>query len=433
MALSVNQITIDIEPFIEFYRRAEDHPLIRKLFLEAVMMASRREAERYELRERMKKQIQQNELGLKAQLDPRQFNGLLYHCGMLDYATALALIEEFADRATGVGQEEEEDDIPMFDTAQMVNLPPVKWLVEGLIPEDSFTLVAGEYGAGKSFVMLDVAFHVALGLDWHGRKVEEGGPVVYMAAEGGRGLQKRIEAWMIHYNLDIDDPIPLYTIPKAVPLTNPIQFKRLMKKIPVGTKLMIIDTLHTFMEGDENNAQDVKPLLDAIRQLTRQGISVAVVHHLNKSGSIRGSNSIPAGADAVFEVKRCEEDNRLIQVHCTKQKDFDIADCPDMYFRMEQVSLETEFGTSVVLTLDKSYTKQTERAIPITPKHLKIWQYINKHPGATSAEIIDGAGISPATWKRGRKQLMDLGLIQEKIRGQYFAVKQNGKPVVKRE
>src|SRR5690606_30911249 len=276
-----------------------------------------------------------------------------YHVSMMDYATALTLLEDLANRAAGVTQGEGEEEIPMFITSEMVNLPPVKWLVEGFIPEDSFTLIAGEYGAGKSFVMIDVAFHVALGLDWHGRKVEQGGPVVYMAAEGGRGLQKRIEAWLVHHGFDIDDePVPLHTIPKAVSITNPVMLEKLIKKIPQGTRMMIIDTLHTAMDGDENNAQDVKPFLEAIRALNRIGISVVVVHHLNKSGTIRGSVSIPAGADAVFTVKRDEQDPKLILLHCEKQKDFDMDDCPDMYFRMVQVSLETEFNTSLVLELD---------------------------------------------------------------------------------
>jgi len=424
--MAVNAITVNTEPFVEFYRRSE--PLIRRFFIEAVTIAARREAERYQLREMMRRQIEENELGIEAQLDPRQLNGFYYHVSMMDYATALTLLEDLANRAAGVTQGEEEEEIPMFITSEMVNLPPVKWLVEGFIPEDSFTLIAGEYGAGKSFVMIDVAFHVALGLDWHGRKVEQGGPVVYMAAEGGRGLQKRIEAWLVHHGFDIDDePVPLHTIPKAVSITNPVMLEKLIKKIPQGTRMMIIDTLHTAMDGDENNAQDVKPFLEAIRALNRIGISVVVVHHLNKSGTIRGSVSIPAGADAVFTVKRDEQDPKLILLHCEKQKDFDMDDCPDMYFRMVQVSLETEFNTSLVLELDREKTKTEKRPIKLTPKFTEIWKFVNKHPGCTANQIQDGLGIGRNTWIRGRKQLMELGLLEERVSGHYWAVKQKDK------
>src|SRR5690606_4541889 len=150
-------------------------------------------------------------------------------------------------------------------------------------------LIAGEYGAGKSFIMIDVALHVALGAEWLGRKVEQGS-VVYMASEGAKGLQKRIEAWLLHHDWDIDDPVPLYTIPKAVPITHPFHFKMQVEKNPKYTKLIITDTLHTVMEGVENSAQDVTPMTDAIRELNRMGMAVAVDQHLNKQGDIRGSN-----------------------------------------------------------------------------------------------------------------------------------------------
>lgn len=419
--MAVNQLVIDTTPFIEFYRKSDR--FFRAHFIEALTLAARQEAERYQLRELMKKRIQQNELGISAQLDPKQLNGFLYHCGLIDMSVALTVLDEVFDYRVGATEEyEEEDPIPMLNTAQMVNQPPVRWLVEKLIPEDSFTLIAGEYGAGKSFVMLDVAFHVALGVSWHGNKVEQGS-VVYLASEGSRGLQKRMEAWMIKRELDIDEPIPLYTIPQAIDLTNPFIFKKLLNKIPQDTKLMIIDTLHTFMDGDENSAQDVKPLLDTIRQLNRNGIAVAVVHHLNKSGSIRGSNSIPAGADAVFEVKRDDVDTKRIQIKCTKQKDFDKDDCADLFFRMETISLETEHDTSVVLMLDENRTRKKEDAIPLTPKFKEVLKYIYANPGANKKEIIEGTFISTNTWLRARKRLLEMNLIQEKVRGQYYPAK----------
>lgn len=423
-------LQINTEPFMEFYRSAD--PLIRRIFIEAASIAARGEAERFQLREMIRKTVQENNLGVEATIDPRQFNGLLYHCGMLDEMTALTLLEDIFNRASGIlDKEDEEDEIPIYDTSEMVNLPPVRWLVEGFIPQESFTLVAGEYGAGKSFIMIDVALHVALGAEWHGRKVEQGS-VVYMASEGAKGLQKRIEAWMLHHDWDIDDPIPMLTIPKAVPITHPIHFKKLVEKIPKDTKLIIIDTLHTFMEGDENNAQDIKPMLDAIRELNRMGMAVVVVHHLNKQGDIRGSNSIPAGADAVFRVQRAEHDHKLVQLTCTKQKDFDIDDCPDMFFRMKPVSLETDIDTSLVLILDSENTVQKKVDYGLSKKHFEIWHYVWNNQGADARQVIEATGVSEATWKRGRKKLIELGLLQEKIKGRYWAIKRGQDPYIKK-
>ena len=45
---------------------------------------------------------------------------------------------------------------------------------------------------------LDLALHVAAGRDWHGVKVR-GGPVVYVAGEGGFGIGNRIAAARIEW------------------------------------------------------------------------------------------------------------------------------------------------------------------------------------------------------------------------------------------
>jgi RecA-family ATPase len=51
-----------------------------------------------------------------------------------------------------------------------------------LYPRDAAMLYA-ESGAGKSFIAADLGWHIALGLDWNGRKVKQA-PVIYAALEG---------------------------------------------------------------------------------------------------------------------------------------------------------------------------------------------------------------------------------------------------------
>ena len=50
----------------------------------------------------------------------------------------------------------------------------------------------------KSFVALDWACHVALGLPWRGREVTQG-DVVYVVAEGKKGIPGRVSAWEATY------------------------------------------------------------------------------------------------------------------------------------------------------------------------------------------------------------------------------------------
>ncbi|BAQ16083.1 AAA family ATPase [Methyloceanibacter caenitepidi] len=74
-------------------------------------------------------------------------------------------------------------------------------LVEDVLNAGAMGVMYGASGSGKTFLSLDLSFHVAAGLPWHGRPTTQG-PVLYVAAEGGRGIFKRIAALKQHFGVD---------------------------------------------------------------------------------------------------------------------------------------------------------------------------------------------------------------------------------------
>src|SRR5437016_3630452 len=60
-----------------------------------------------------------------------------------------------------------------------------EWLIGGVLECETFALLWGVPGSGKSFLGLDFGLCVATGTPWKGHIVRQG-PVVYVAAEGGR-------------------------------------------------------------------------------------------------------------------------------------------------------------------------------------------------------------------------------------------------------
>ena len=57
-----------------------------------------------------------------------------------------------------------------------------------------------------------------------------------------------------------------------------------VKALPRIPKLIVVDTLHRFLNGDENSAQDAKTMLDACGALMLEfGCSVLLVHHTGVS------------------------------------------------------------------------------------------------------------------------------------------------------
>lgn len=85
------------------------------------------------------------------------------------------------------------------EAANSVLDEPANPLIEDLLEEGALSVVYGESGGGKSFGILDMGFHVGAGLGWNEKKVKRG-LVVYVAAEGGKRIKRRIAALKIRYH-----------------------------------------------------------------------------------------------------------------------------------------------------------------------------------------------------------------------------------------
>src|SRR5215218_8908403 len=87
-------------------------------------------------------------------------------------------------------------------------------LVDGLLARTGMTVIYGESGSGKTFVVLDIACYVAAGRPWRGMAVEQG-VVVYVAAEAPASIERRVWAWKNHHGAD---HLPLLVVQSSVDL-----------------------------------------------------------------------------------------------------------------------------------------------------------------------------------------------------------------------
>lgn len=174
------------------------------------------------------------------------------------------------------------------------------YIVKGLLYRKSYVNLFGAPGEGKTFVALDLAYHIAAGAEWMGKKVR-GGLVVYLPFEGKGGLVTRAQALRQRYG---NDDIPLYV---ADALYNFRQkdgrqaFGELIAGLPEKPSLIVIDTFaHALMGGDENSAQDVGAFNNAVAALIEStGACVMIVHHTgkNKNAGARGSSALLGAID----------------------------------------------------------------------------------------------------------------------------------------
>jgi AAA domain len=91
------------------------------------------------------------------------------------------------------------------------------YLVDELMPSAGLVLVWGKQKTFKSFWLLDLFVHVAMGWPYRDHAVRQGA-VIYCAFEGGHGYKGRIEAIRRHYGIANDMDVPLYVMPGQVDL-----------------------------------------------------------------------------------------------------------------------------------------------------------------------------------------------------------------------
>jgi hypothetical protein len=78
-------------------------------------------------------------------------------------------------------------------------------------------VVWGPPKCGKSFWTFHMVMHVALGWKYRGRRVQQGA-VVYLALEGGKGFEARIEAFRQRHLPEHHDQVPFFLIADALNL-----------------------------------------------------------------------------------------------------------------------------------------------------------------------------------------------------------------------
>jgi hypothetical protein len=192
---------------------------------------------------------------------------------------------------------------------------PANPLIEDFLDEGALSVFYGDSGGGKTFGALDMAFHVAAGLDWNGKGVKHG-LVVYIAAEGGKRIKRRIAALKKRY-LDEhgnDAPQPLFALVRYqidlrssnADLDNLIALVRDAEE-KTGEKCvwLIVDTLSRAMAGgDENSPVDMGRIVAAADRFRAEiGAHFTYVHHTGKDAArgARGHSLLRAATDTEVE------------------------------------------------------------------------------------------------------------------------------------
>ncbi|HWA96777.1 MAG TPA: AAA family ATPase [Terracidiphilus sp.] len=182
---------------------------------------------------------------------------------------------------------------------ELLNVPPGRFIVDGILYDNSITALAGYAGDRKSIVSLNLAAACVTGKPFMGQFAVAHKPkrVIYLCPEMGlRELAKLSKTLgMLPY---VGKTLFFRSLDKG----GKIKLRDLTPSELDGS-LVILDTAVRFIEGKENDPQDMAAFSDELFRLRNLGATVWVLFHSSKASvaqelslqnAVRGSSEIAA-------------------------------------------------------------------------------------------------------------------------------------------
>jgi hypothetical protein len=167
------------------------------------------------------------------------------------------------------------------------------------------------------------------------------GNVVYLAGEGHHGLRGRVAAWKHHHQAG---KLAMWLSKDGCDLNTPTGYLKVVEQVRMlkdRPSVIVVDTLHRFLAGDENSAQDAKTMLDACNALMMEfNCSVILVHHTGVSDEAqhraRGSSAWRGALDIEISIVPGKEGVPM-QIVQRKSKDAELAET--IHVELQQVAI----------------------------------------------------------------------------------------------
>lgn len=318
---------------------------------------------------------------------------------------------------------------------------PLKFLIDGLLPYPSLSIVYGGPGSLKSMLIADMAVCIAGGVPWleqlpgdreqPGRtfRVERAGALWIDFDNGKRRTHTRIGALGRARNLPADIPVHYVSMP-APPMdaSNREFIEELAKLIKyLSVKVVVVDNLGLITGDTEENSAAMAQVMGNLRWLCEETeTAVIVIHHQRKSSAadkdarkgetLRGHSSIEASLDLALIVERKNGDD-TITIIPTKVRDYKVVDLFGAKFtyqhkegtreletaRFFAVSMETEAEREIRSIVDSAQRQIEDAGKALNQKDLT--DAIRDHLAATQGKapaINRVRGVLTAAVKDGR-------------------------------
>jgi hypothetical protein len=289
-----------------------------------------------------------------------------------------------------------------------LSVQPSPYLVKHVLGEGAFGIIYGAPGSMKSFLAMDLAAHVACGIEWHGHRVKQG-PVCYIACEGSDSIGRRLLAWRQFKGLTDEQAanMPFYVIDRTVnfgtkdkdvhdagKVSNRIKAKE--EELGRPFALIVVDTVSQSLAGQNENSPEGMGAFIYLMNKLRETTSAAAlgIHHTGKDVN-RGARGWSGLLAAVSTEIMVTSDNGLAEFKATKQRDMDKGKCHLFFEDKEVPILDPDSGIELVdedgegqttLVMEATDARPEPKADPIKPEAKVmlqlLWAQIQPTPSA---------------------------------------------------
>lgn len=351
--------------------------------------------------------------------------------------------------------------------AEWVAEPAPESIVEGILWAGAVTILAGESGAGKSFVAEDLGAAVVDGATWHGRATERGS--VALVAFEADALNLRFEALRLHGRRTLEDfyavraqdplsPVVAHGGPEVSSLGE-LALSAALEQLQADLaaagrpplRLLIVDTVRASLSGSEDSSENVSAYLRSVRRILARlpGAGALLLHHVGwqdgeqKRKRERGSSALRGNVDGtmLLEVVH-DEDPAAVELvfKCLKARDAERS-APVHLVRRRVDGLGTDrYGrplTSCVIEADlrSRADREAEEAAEARAREreldARVLVTMRDVPGATSMEKLrQAAGAGKPAVEASVGRILRAGWATQGRRGQPYLVTKAGAAVL---
>lgn len=297
----------------------------------------------------------------------------------------------------------------------------ISWLWEPYIPYGKITIVEGDPGLGKTYLMLAIAGAITKGYSLPGPegKVEpphgQANTVIYITAEDGIADTLRPRAGQVDADLTKLFVVRGWTADDTA--LQPFSFAQLALLEDVirdlKARLVILDPLQAFLGGDVDmfRANEVRPLLSHLGQVAEaQRCAIIAIRHWTKviggKALYRGQGSVDftAAARSVLALGEAPDDETLRVMAQSKNNIAPIG--KSQLFRLTEEGFSwcgiSDLDANTLTGLQPNKRQHQRNA---ASHWLKDYLQSGPHPAAQLIQMAAAAGIPEKTLRRAKEQL----------------------------